>query len=70
MYLLECQMQKSLRFGLLIMPEEKTALAKLAEIEGGLSMAAVIRRLIRKAAFQSGIWNLREKTGGDFIESS
>lgn len=49
-------MEKTLRFGLVLTPLEKMAIVKLAEVEGGLSQAALVRRLIRKAAIEHGIW--------------
>ncbi len=49
-------MEKSERFALVLSPAEKTALARLAELEGGLSLAAVVRLLIRKAAHERSLW--------------
>ena len=49
-------MRKSERLSVLLSIEEKHTLRKLAEIEGGLSNAAFIRRLIRKAAQEKGLW--------------
>ena len=49
-------MHKSERLGLLLTPEEKSAAEQLAEAEGGLSLAAIVRRLIRKAAREHGLW--------------
>jgi len=49
-------MQKSKRLGLVLTPAEKTAVVRLAEVEGGLSQAAVVRRLIRQAAKSRGLW--------------
>lgn len=49
-------MKKIVRFGLLLTQDEKAALTKLAESEGGLSEAAILRRLIRKSARESGLW--------------
>jgi hypothetical protein len=49
-------MVKSLRFGMVLSPMEKYALTRLAEAEGGLSQAATVRRLIRRAAVQRGFW--------------
>lgn len=51
-------MKKSLRFGLVLTQAERRALARLAEVEGGLSHAATLRRLIRQAARQHGLWPL------------
>ena len=59
-------MQKVIRFGFALTPLEKDAISKLAELEGGLSQAALIRRLIHKAASAHGISleanNCNEKT--------
>ncbi|MFC2053498.1 hypothetical protein ACFLV7_04250 [Chloroflexota bacterium] len=49
-------MYKKERFGFLLTKEEKTALSRLAEIEGGLSLAALLRKLIRTEAQKYGIW--------------
>lgn len=49
-------MTREIRFGLLLLPDEKRALTRLAEAEGGLSKAATLRRLIRKAAHEKGLW--------------
>ena len=49
-------MNRQIRFGLLLRPDEKQALNRLAEVEGGLSRAATLRRLIRKAAHEKGLW--------------
>jgi len=46
------------RFGLVLSEGEKTAIQRLAEIEGGLSRAALVRRLIRQAAKERGLWPL------------
>ena len=47
---------KTVRFGLWLTSDEKTIVVQLAEIEGGLSQAALIRRLIREAAQKHGIY--------------
>lgn len=49
-------MGKDERFGLVLTQAEKTAIVQLAEREGGLSQAAVLRRLIRDAARSAGLW--------------
>ena len=49
-------MKKTKRFGVLLTKEESIALTQLAELEGGLSKAALIRRLIRNAAVHQSIW--------------
>jgi hypothetical protein len=47
---------KTERFGLMLTPIEKSMIVKLAELEGGLSQAALIRRLILQAARAHGLW--------------
>jgi hypothetical protein len=64
-YLRGGTMNREIRFGLLLHPTEKRALNQLAEVEGGLSRAATLRRLIRKAAHEKGLWpptNQRSET--------
>jgi hypothetical protein len=46
---------KSERLGLTVTKEEKELVIRLATIEGFLSQAALIRRLIHKAAEQLGM---------------
>lgn len=53
-------MNRQTRFGLVLTPTEKRALAELSEVEGGLSQAAMVRRLIRKEAQQHGLWPVQE----------
>lgn len=54
-------MDKTERFGLVLTPAERAAVVKIADSEGGLSQAAVIRRLIRHEAQRNGVWpNLGE----------
>jgi hypothetical protein len=48
-------MEKTERFGFWLTLEEKSLIIKLAEMEGGLSLAALIRRLVREAAQKHGI---------------
>ncbi len=48
-------MYKRVRFGFVLTEGEKRSLERLAEIEGGLSEAALLRRLIRRAAREQGI---------------
>ena len=48
-------MNRRLRFGFVLTEDEKHALTKLAEVEGGLSEAATLRRLIRRAAQEHGL---------------
>ena len=43
-------MLKTKRIGLIVTEKEKKWIIQLAEIEGGLSQAALLRRLIRQAA--------------------
>ena len=45
-----------MRFGLVLTPEERTAVQRLADAEGGLSVAAVLRRWIRQEAKRRGVW--------------
>ena len=49
-------MNRKHRFGLLLSSVEKRTLKRLAEAEGGLSQAATLRRLIREAAYERGLW--------------
>lgn len=49
-------MAKTEYLGLLVSRQEKDVVRKLAEIEGGLSLAALVRRLIRQAAKTHGLW--------------
>ena len=49
-------MEKTERFGLVLTPQELAAVTSLAELEGGLSKAALIRRLVRDAAMDRGLW--------------
>jgi hypothetical protein len=63
----EVTVNKSERFGLVLTETEKRALDKLAEIEGGLSLAATLRRLISRSAEKRGLWpeeSRTEKTAG------
>lgn len=48
-------MQKTERFSFWLSNNEKIIIAQLAEIEGGLSHAALIRRLIHQAAQDHGL---------------
>ena len=48
-------MNRRMRFGFVLTEEEKRALCSLAEVEGGLSEAAMLRRLIRRAAQEKGL---------------
>lgn len=49
-------MDRSERMGLMLSPREKDAVRRLAEVEGGLSQAALVRRLIRREARRLGLW--------------
>lgn len=44
------------RLGLTLNRHEKIAVKRLAEIEGGLSLSALMRRLIRRAAIERDLW--------------
>ncbi len=55
-------MRKGIRFGFVLTEDEKSALTKLAELEGGLSEAATVRRLIRRAAREVGAWKLKKQS--------
>lgn len=48
--------QKNERLGLLLTLAEKTAVVQMAEAEGGLPQSALVRRLIRNAARERGVW--------------
>lgn len=48
-------MLKQVRFGLVLTNSEKAVVEYLAEVDGGLSQAAVIRRLIRAEAKRQGL---------------
>ena len=49
-------MQKTERLAVVLTPAEKSAVVEMAEAEGGLTQAALVRRLIRDAARQRGLW--------------
>ena len=55
-------MRKSERLGFMLSPREKSALEDLAEIEGGLSQSALLRRLIRAEAQRRGVWPDEQST--------
>lgn len=62
-------MHRSERFALVLTPIEKAAVKRLAEIEGGLSQAALVRRLIHREAQRLGLWPLAEgATHSDEVE--
>lgn len=54
-------MQRNVRFGLILSSLERQAVERLAEMEGGLSKAAIVRRLIREAAKQRGLWTAEKQ---------
>jgi hypothetical protein len=49
-------MYKTKRLALVLTPAEKTAVVQMADAEGGLSQSALVRRLIRNAARERGMW--------------
>ncbi len=49
-------MGRSIRFGMLLNLDERQMLVKLAEFEGGLSLGAMIRHLIRDQAREHDLW--------------
>jgi hypothetical protein len=49
-------MDRTERFALKLCRAEKVALARLAEDEGGLSQAAMLRHLLRREARARGLW--------------
>ena len=57
-------MHRVTRFGLVLSQAEKAAVQRLAEAEGGLSQAALVRRLIRLEAIRRNLWpvSLEEQT--------
>ena len=54
-------MDRTERFGLVLSPVEKSVLARLAESEGGLSQAAMLRHLLRREARECGLWPPKEQ---------
>ena len=63
-------MNKTKRFGLWMTSSEKYMVAQLAELEGGLSQAAVIRRLIREAAQKYGVWSVHHPSRRNGLDRS
>ena len=51
-------MQRTERLGVVLSKREKRIVLRLAEAEGGLSQAALIRRLIRQEARAKGLWQV------------
>lgn len=47
---------KTSRFNMYLTPAEKEMIARLAEIEGGLSEGALIRKLVRDAGMEYGLY--------------
>lgn len=62
--------------GLTLSAREKSAALRLAEIEGGLSLSALVRRLIRKAAIERKAWpsllieDYQENSQEEFIDDN
>jgi len=56
-------MRKSERLGFVLSRREKSALRYLAEMEGGLSQSALLRRLIRAEAQRRGLWPEEQRLG-------
>ena len=56
------------QFGMLLSGPEKEALRLLAEVEGGLSQAALLRRLIRREARRAGVLPLVATEGKARLE--
>ena len=50
------QAERTERLALVVSQREKRAVYLLAEAEGGLTVSATVRRLIREAAKQHGLW--------------
>jgi hypothetical protein len=48
--------RRTQRFGLILSDCEDVALKRLAEAEGGLSRAALLRKLVRHEAEARGLW--------------
>jgi hypothetical protein len=49
-------MHKTERFGLVLSPQERIPLERLARAEGGLSQVALLRRRLTLAARKRGLW--------------
>jgi hypothetical protein len=49
-------MYRTKRLALVLTPAEKAAVVQMADAEGGLSQSALVRRLIRNAAQERGMW--------------
>ena len=61
-------MEKTERFGFWLSSNEKSMLTHLAKFEGGLSQAALIRRLIRQAAQKYGIWVIDDEEHISYLQ--
>ena len=61
-------MQKTERFSLVLTETEKGLVERLAEVEGGLSQAALLRRLIHKAAREHDVHPTSNAMGIDANE--
>ena len=57
-------MEKIKRFGMTLSEAEKNAILDLAEEAGGLSMSALVRRVIRNAALEKGVWSKNQIRSG------
>jgi len=55
------------RFGLILTPAERTAVLKMAEHDGGLSSAALLRRLIRAEALRRGLWSVTDRVSREGV---
>ena len=49
-------MKKTERIGLVLLPAEKTVALQLADAAGGLTVSALVRRLIRLVGQAEGLW--------------
>ena len=54
--------KRSLHFSFLMTPTEKGLIEELARLEGGLSRAALLRRLVYVAARERGLLSQQETT--------
>jgi hypothetical protein len=52
---------REVKFTMVLTQPEREAMRRLAETEGGLSGAALLRRLVRKAAQQENVWPVDEQ---------
>jgi hypothetical protein len=63
-------MERTERFTLTMSQAEKSALVCLAERQGGLSQAATVRWLVRRAARRLGLWPPEQQQGTDLEETA